>query len=173
VVGADAGGGEGDGLAHVRRAGGGPGLDLLGGHADGLRGQVGAVELARVVEDSVEPPRAHRLQHLGCGRIDISRRSPALVQEGAEGGGEVGVGEGEAAHGGGYRAWRARGEGWEGSRSETGTHTIHRYSIDCLSIKSVWPHLYIFISFGIDSRVLGDIYEIQYSIGLLNRKIMQ
>jgi len=73
VIGADAGGGEGDGLADLGGAGGGPGLDLLGGDADGLRGQVGAVELAAVVEDGVEAACPDRLQDLRRGGVHIGR----------------------------------------------------------------------------------------------------
>lgn len=99
MIGANASGGEGDGLADVRRRLGRAGLDLLGGHADGLGRQVDLVEAAAVVEQRLDPLRTDGLEHASDGGVDISRRAATLVKEGLEGGLEIGVGKQEAAHG--------------------------------------------------------------------------
>jgi hypothetical protein len=99
VIGADAGGGEDDGLAHVGGSLGRPGLDLLGRDTNGLGGQLDLVELAGVIEQRVDAPGPHGLQHLNHGGVDIGRRAAALVEKRLEGGGETRVGKREAAHG--------------------------------------------------------------------------
>jgi hypothetical protein len=88
VEGADAGGGEGDGLADLGRGLGRAGLDLLGGDADRVLGQFHAVEAAGEAEHGLQALGLDGLQHVARGRVDILGRAPALVEEGLEGGGE-------------------------------------------------------------------------------------
>jgi hypothetical protein len=114
VVGADASGGEDDGLAHVGGRVGRARLDLLGRDADGLGGQLDLVELAPVVEQRVDAPGPHGLQHLGHGGVDIGRRAAALVEERLEGGRRN---QGRKRRSG---AWRLNAAFTPGSKPEKG-----------------------------------------------------
>ncbi len=99
MIGADALGGEGDGVTHIRGAGCGAGLDLGLADPDGVFVEVGPVETPGVVQKGREALRPHALDDFRRSGVHLGRLAAALVEEGVEGGLEAGVLCVEAAHG--------------------------------------------------------------------------
>jgi hypothetical protein len=75
VEGADAGGGEGDGLADLRRAFGRAGLDLVRGDTDGVLGQVHPVKAAGEAEHGRQAIGLDSVQHVARRRVDVLGRA--------------------------------------------------------------------------------------------------
>ncbi len=91
MIGADAGGGEGDGLTHLGVAVGGASLDLGLGDAEAVLVQIGVVEPPAIVQQRHEALGAHSFDDLGHRGVHLGRLAAALVEKVGEGGLEAGI----------------------------------------------------------------------------------
>ncbi len=98
VISADARGGEGDSLAHIRIGLGRARLDLLAADPQALGIQLDPVEAFGQAQHRVDTANAHLLQNIGNGGINIGRRAAPLIEKRRESAFKIGVGELKTTH---------------------------------------------------------------------------